>query len=110
MLKFLINGKELPNKKIQWKFIDHPTEFQSDPERFMRNVAYWQQKLGLPLNAAYEILNGELKEETYAESIPNNLDVEFSVVESTEQSDVPQVTEDTISAPKPKRGKKASNL
>ena len=59
--KILVNGKELPNTKIQWKFIDHPTNFQSDPERFLRNVAFWQQKLGLPKDAAYEILNGELK-------------------------------------------------
>jgi hypothetical protein len=104
--KFLINGKELPNRKIQWKFVDHATQFESDPERFQRNQAFWQQKLGLQPGAAIEILNGEIKEETYAESIPNNPDVESSLVESDEQPTVSQPVEDIQSTDKSKRRKK----
>jgi len=104
-----LGGGISDNTPIKWKFAGRDGEFQSEPERFERNVAFWRNKLGT--KAEVEILNKQEEDEPIVSPEPA---IE-SVVESNdsiviEESVVPQSTEDSIDNPKPKRRKKASDV
>lgn len=105
-----LGGGISDNTPIKWKFVGRDGEFQSEPERFERNVAFWRNKLGT--KAEVEILNKQIEEDEPTVSPEPAIE---SVVESNdsivvEESMVPQSTEDTVDTPKPKRRKKASDV
>ena len=117
------NGKPLKQTLVEWKFEGHKATFKSDPERFERNVAFWQDKLGLK-DPKVEILNGdieiEIKETIKVEEYVNSISepvaaepaiespVEFDDHESDAQPDLSELAEDIIDTPKPKSRKKTS--
>lgn len=109
--KFHINGKDLPaNTKIRWKFTTHPTEFESDPDKLVPNTTFWKNRLGLPADAAYEILNAEIKQEDDVNTIINEPHVEShnesNDSQSTEEPMVSEDSTDSIDTAKPKRKRK----
>lgn len=117
MFKFYRNGKEIKNQSIEWKFVSHPTQFSSMPERLERNVSYWRNKLGLKEDVEIQILNADAEIEVPTtinpkeyESIINQSDNQSSDDIVNEEPSVSEDVADTVSAPKRKPAKKTSKL
>lgn len=104
----LQNGKQLGHENIQWKFKDRDGIFESRPEKLERNVAFWQNKLGITTEVEY--LN--VKQEIYDVPTiiePSSIDIDQSndsII--AEESSVLPDTASVVNTPKRKSRKKAS--
>ena len=110
MFKFIVDGKEITDNRIQWKFKGTDLEFRSDAERLDRNIQHWRTKYKIGSDVEIEFLNVKKVEED-VKPIISEPAVE-SVVESndsvvTEEPVVPQDTANTTDTPKRKTRKKA---
>ena len=59
--QFIPSGKAVKNSPIQWKFESHATVYQSQQERFERNVEFWRNRMGLSSIERVVTLNGEFQ-------------------------------------------------
>ena len=110
MFKFIVDGKEVTDNRIQWKFKGTDLEFRSDAEKLERNIAFWRTKYKIGPDVEIEYLNVKKVEEDVkpiiAEpAIESIVVVDHSVV--TEEPVVPQDTANTADTPKRKTRKKA---
>jgi len=110
MFKFIVDGKEITDNRIQWKFKGTDLEFRSDAERLDRNIQHWRAKYKIGSDVEIEFLNVKKVEED-VKPIISEPAVE-SVVESndsiiTEEPVVPQDLADIADTPKRKTRKKA---
>ena len=110
MFKFIVDGKEITDNRIHWKFAGTELEFRSDPERLDRNIQHWRNKYKIGSDVLIEFLNVKKVEEDVkpiiAEpAIESIVVVDHSVV--TEEPVVPQDTANTADTPKRKTRKKA---
>jgi len=133
--QFVPSGNAVKNQPIVWKFESHETVYQSQQERFERNVEFWRHKMGLPASERVVTLNGEfqpieytefeeievvepeyiefeeLKEEIKDEQPITNEPIDIaSNSELDAQPSVPQDTEAPVNTPKRKPRKKATDL
>ena len=113
MFKFIVDGKDVIDNRIQWKFKGTDLEFRSDENKLERNIAFWRKKYNVGADVEVEFLNVKKVEEDVkpiiAEPAVESI-AESGISESPAQSVVSQDTEDSVDTPKPKRGKKASNV
>jgi len=65
--QFIPSGKVIKNSPIQWKFESRDTVYQSEQERFERNVEFWRKQNGLSSTERVVTLNGEFKPLEYTE-------------------------------------------
>jgi hypothetical protein len=113
MFKFTIDGKDVIDNRIQWKFKGTELEFRSDEAKLERNIQFWRNKYKIGADVEIEFLNVKKVEEDVK---PINAEPAIeSVVESNnsiavEKSVVPQDTPDPISAPRKKSTKKTTKL
>jgi len=110
MFKFIVDGKEITDNRIQWKFKGTDLEFRSDAQRLDRNIQHWRAKYKIGSDVEIEFLNVKKVEED-VKPIISEPAVE-SVVESNdsiiaEEPVVPQDTANTADTPKRKTRKKA---
>jgi hypothetical protein len=59
--QFIPSGKAVKNSPITWKFESHDTVYQSEQERFERNVEFWRNRMGLSSIERVVTLNGEFQ-------------------------------------------------
>lgn len=110
MFKFIVDGKDVIDNRIQWKFAGTDLEFRSDENRLERNIEFWRKKYNVGADVEVEFLNVKKAEENVkpiiTESSLESIDViDHSVVAS--EPVVSQDTENIQSTDKPKRRKKA---
>jgi len=121
--KFIPSGNKLvKNHPILWKFETRETVYQSEQERFERNVEYWRRQNGLSSTERVVTLNGEFQpiEYTPFEEIKEELDdattIDYELVSEPvsdlidPQPSVSECPEDIIDTPKRKSRKKASDV
>ena len=111
MFKFIVDGKEVTDNRIQWKFKGTDLEFKSDESKLERNIQFWRNKYKIGNDVEIEYLNVKKVEED-VKPIISEPAVE-SVVESndsiiTEEPSVSQDTKDSVNTPKRKPRKKTS--
>jgi len=109
MFKFTIDGRDVIDNRIQWKFKGTELEFRSDEAKLERNIQFWRNKYKIGADVEIEFLNVKKVEEDVKPIIAEPA-IE-SVVESNdsifaEKSMVPQDIEDTTDTPKRKTRKK----
>ena len=113
MCKFIVDGKEITDNRIHWKFKGTDLEFRSDEAKLERNIAFWRNKYKVGPDVEIEFLNVKKVEEdvkpiiaeTAIESSVESIDViDHSVV--TEEPVVPQDIANTTDTPKRKTRKK----
>lgn len=113
MFKFIVDGKEITDTRIQWKFAGTDLEFRSDPERLDRNIQHWRAKYKIGSDVEIQFLNVKKVEEdvkpiiaeTAIESSVESIDViDHSVV--IEEPVVSQDIANTTDTPKRKTRKK----
>lgn len=113
MFKFIVDGKEIIDTRIHWKFVGTDLEFRSDVAKLERNIQFWRNKYKIGPEVEVEFLNVKKSEEDVK---PINAEPAIEhVVESndsiiTEKPVVSQDTEDSVNPIKRKSRKKASNL
>ena len=110
MFKFIVDGKEITDNRIHWKFKGTDLEFKSDESKLERNIQFWRSKYKVGADVEIEFLNVKKVEED-VKPIISEPAVE-SVVESNdsiiaEEPVVPQDTANTADTPKRKTRKKA---
>jgi len=113
MFKFIVDGKEITDNRIHWKFKGTDLEFMSDPVRLDRNIQHWRTKYKIGSDVEIEFLNVKKVEED-VKPIISEPAVE-SVVESndsiiTEEPVVPQDTANTVNPVRRKSTKKTPKL
>jgi hypothetical protein len=59
--QFVPSGNAVKNQPIVWKFESHETVYQSQQERFERNVEFWRKKMGFTSTERVVTLNGEFQ-------------------------------------------------
>ena len=59
--QFIPSGSNIKNSPITWKFESHATIYQSQQERFERNVEFWRHKMGFASTERVVTLNGEFQ-------------------------------------------------
>lgn len=113
MFKFIVDGKEIKDNRIHWKFKGTNLEFKSDEAKLERNIQFWRNKYKIGPEVEVEFLNVKKQEEDVK---PVNAEPAIEhVVESNdsiiaEKPVVSQDTEDHVDTPKRKSRKKASDL
>jgi hypothetical protein len=65
--QFIPSGSNIKNSPITWKFESHATVYQSQQERFERNVEFWRHKMGFASTERVVTLNGEFQPIEYTE-------------------------------------------
>jgi len=110
MFKFIVDGKEITDNRIHWKFKGTDLEFMSDPVRLDRNIQHWRTKYKIGSDVEIEFLNVKKVEEDVKPIISEP--VVESVVESNdsiiaEEPVVSQDLADIADTPKRKTRKKA---
>ena len=110
MFKFIVDGKEITDNRIHWKFKGTDLEFMSDPVRLDRNIQHWRTKYKIGSDVEIEFLNVKKVEED-VKPIISEPAVE-SVIESNdsiiaEEPVVSQDLADIADTPKRKTRKKA---
>lgn len=113
MFKFIVDGKEIMDTRIHWKFKGTDLEFRSEENKLERNIAFWRNKYKIGPEVEVELLNVKKQEEDVKPIIAEPA-IEH-VVESNdsiiaEEPVVSQDSKDSVNTDKPKRRKKASNL
>lgn len=110
MFKFIVDGKDVIDNRIHWKFANTDLEFRSDENKLERNIAFWRNKYKIGSEVEVEFLNVKKVEEDVKPIIAEPA-IEH-VVESNdsiavEKPVVSQDPKDSVDTPKPKRRKKA---
>ena len=113
MFKFIVDGKEITDNRIQWKFKGTDLEFRSDAQRLDRNIQHWRAKYKIGSDVEIEFLNVKKVEEDVKPIISEP--VVESVVESNdsiiaEEPVVPQDTANTVNPVRRKSTKKTPKL
>jgi hypothetical protein len=113
MFKFIVDGKEITDNRIHWKFKGTDLEFKSDETKLERNIQFWRNKYKVGADVEIEYLNVKKVEEDVKPIISEP--VIESVVESNdsiiaEEPVVPQDTTNTVNPPRRKSTKKTTKL
>jgi len=113
MFKFIVDGKEITDNRIHWKFKGTDLEFKSDETKLERNIKFWRNKYKVGADVEIEFLNVKKVEEDVKPiisepAIESIVVVDHSVV--TEEPVVPQDTANTVNPVRRKSTKKTSKL
>lgn len=113
MFKFIVDGKEILDNRIHWKFAGTELVFKSDEAKLERNIQFWRDKHKVGPEVEVEFLYAKKLEEDVKPIISEPAIehvYEPSISESATEPVVPQDPKDSIDTPKRKPGKKASKL
>ena len=110
MFKFIVDGKDVIDNRIQWKFKGTDLEFRSDENRLERNIEFWRKKYNVGADVEVEFLNVKKAEENVKPIITESSLESIDVIDNhiaIEEPVVPQDLANTTDTPKRKTRKKA---
>jgi hypothetical protein len=109
MFKFIVDGKDVIDNRINWKFKGTNLEFYSTEDKLERNIKFWRNKYKVGAEVEVEFLNVKKVEEDVntiiAEpAIESSIEPNSSIV--VEEPVVSQDSQDIADTPKRKTRKK----
>ena len=94
MFKFIVNGKDVINTQIHWKFAGTDLEFRSDPARLDKNIQYWRTKHKVGSDVEIEFLNVKKVEEDVTPIIAEPVIESIDVIDHSVVTEEPVVSQD----------------
>lgn len=113
MFKFIVDGKEIIDNRIHWKFAGTDLEFKSDEAKLERNIKFWRDKYKVGADVEVIFLNVKKVEEDVKPIISEpaiESVVESNDSQSIDESVVRKDTKDTVNPAKRKPRAKTSKL